>query len=146
MKLDRDDEEHNYDPFYNPLNGGISVSQHFEILNFWITKVSEKCKYITASLGKDNEQKHCPEAFVLDSCLSWLAPAGTAEVIIVIWTDWWSWWSWRNKWCPYFKSRRRRRVNCLSLIEISIIKNFESSSALIANIITRFWILSADGW
>lgn len=32
MKLDRDDEEHNYDPFYNPSNGGISVSHY--ILKF----------------------------------------------------------------------------------------------------------------
>lgn len=29
MNLDRDDEQHNYDPFYNPLNGGVSVSKNY---------------------------------------------------------------------------------------------------------------------
>ena len=38
MKLDRDDEEHNYDPFYNPINGGISVSKVNLILNLFINQ------------------------------------------------------------------------------------------------------------
>ena len=151
MKLDRDDEEHNYDPFYNPINGGISVSKVNLILNLIHKSVSKECEHITSSTRENNEQEHSLKTFILDPCLSWTEPAGDVKIegiaiIIVIWTDRWSWGSWRNKWCPGFKFRARRRINCFSPAKVSLIKIIECSAThIIANTASWVWISGVDG-